>query len=180
MRQRYADDPTTFVVDELGLCMGAARVDVAVVNGSVHGYEIKSPRDTLARLPRQADIYGQVLDYVTIVAAEGHAEAARSTVPDWWGVWCATEREGTIRLRQIRKGRRNPAVDPLAIAQLLWRDEALGVLSNRGLAAGLASKPRREIWRRLAQALPLEDLRKVVRDALKSRPPHWRAGETQV
>jgi len=40
----------TLIVEELGLCQGIARVDLAVVNGSVHRYEIKSESDTLTRL----------------------------------------------------------------------------------------------------------------------------------
>jgi len=36
---------------------GASRIDRAVVNGSVHGYEIKSETDDLTRLPAQARAY---------------------------------------------------------------------------------------------------------------------------
>ena len=34
--------PGTLIVEELGLCEGAVRIDVAAINGSIHGYEIKS------------------------------------------------------------------------------------------------------------------------------------------
>src|SRR6187402_1509374 len=37
----------TRLLEELGLCQGDVRVDVAVVNGELSGYEIKSPSDTL-------------------------------------------------------------------------------------------------------------------------------------
>ena len=47
-RVRDSDDmKEALVVDELGLCQGRARIDLAVVNSSLHGYEIKSERDTL-------------------------------------------------------------------------------------------------------------------------------------
>src|SRR5690242_17854466 len=52
LREHIAD-PRTLVLDELGLRHGACRVDIAVVNGSMHGYEIKSDSDTLERLPSQ-------------------------------------------------------------------------------------------------------------------------------
>ena len=48
----HAGDPTAVVIDELGICQGSARIDMAVVNGSLNGYEIKSDLDTLARLPQ--------------------------------------------------------------------------------------------------------------------------------
>jgi hypothetical protein len=51
---RYSDHPSTLILEELGLKHGAARIDIAVVNGDLHGYELKSDSDTLSRLPRQA------------------------------------------------------------------------------------------------------------------------------
>jgi hypothetical protein len=37
----YGDDPNTRIINELGIDFGASRVDVAVVKGIIHGYEIK-------------------------------------------------------------------------------------------------------------------------------------------
>lgn len=42
----------TIIVDELPICWGDARIDLAVINGRINGYEIKSDRDTLDRLVR--------------------------------------------------------------------------------------------------------------------------------
>ncbi|WP_128815240.1 hypothetical protein [Vibrio sp. 624788] len=36
------EDNQTLVIDELGLMHGSNRIDIAVVNGCIHGYEIKS------------------------------------------------------------------------------------------------------------------------------------------
>ena len=52
-QKKYFSDESTRVFEELGLCQGDARVDVAVVNGSIHGFEIKSERDSLDRLSNQ-------------------------------------------------------------------------------------------------------------------------------
>lgn len=38
----YANDPGTRIFDELGVRHGAARIDIAVVNGIIHGFELKS------------------------------------------------------------------------------------------------------------------------------------------
>ena len=46
----YGTDPSALVLDEFGLACSSARVDLAVVNGCLHGYEIKSDVDSLARL----------------------------------------------------------------------------------------------------------------------------------
>lgn len=174
MQRVHAGDPQTRIVDELGLCQGVARVDVAVVNGSVHGYEIKSAHDTLVRLPGQSDVYSRALDFVTIVVAKTHAQKIRAAVPRWWGIWSAAEREGAIHLKPVRKARPNPSVEPMALAQLLWREEALDALTSLGLDRGMRSKPRAALWQRLAEALPVEELGEVVRQYLKRRGADWR------
>jgi hypothetical protein len=168
-KHRHRNEPDTLILEELGLCLGIARIDLAVVNGSLHGYEIKSERDTLDRLPGQADIYNQTLDYVTIVIAESHAHKVRMQVPEWWGIWSAIQRGQDIELTCTRGSTRNPRVNPFALAQLLWRDEALRALIHRGLSDGMLSKPRIELWSRLASELTVEDLGNVVRESLKRR-----------
>jgi hypothetical protein len=175
MARLHCDEPDTRIVEELGLCQGIARVDLAVVNGSVHGYEIKSEHDTLARLPSQTDVYSRALDFVTIVTAPSHADKISNIVPSWWGVWSVTQDEDGIHLQQSREPRPNPEINPFALAQFLWRDEALQALVNHGLATGMRSKPREQMWTRLAAALTLEDLSEVVRERLKRRGPDWRS-----
>jgi hypothetical protein len=173
MDRCHGSDPYTRVLDELGLCQGEARVDLAVVNGSVHGYEIKSEHDTLARLPSQTGIYNRALDLVTIVTAREHTKKARAVVPKWWGMWSAAEKHGKVQFRQLRRAKTNPMLDPFAVAQLLWRDEALDALRERGLEKGLLRKPRVALWERLAAEVPVDELRCIVRERLKHRDD-WR------
>ena len=174
------DDPSTRVIDELGIDHGSARVDVAVVNGIMHGYEIKSDRDTLARLPLQIPAYSAVLDRVTLVAGERHVRAAGQCIPDWWGLKAATVGpRGAIHFQTIRRARENPAVQPLAIARLLWRDEAVALLEILGAARGWVAKPRAELYARLAQIAPLCLLQEYVRNRLRDRTG-WRFGQPQT
>lgn len=163
------------VLDELGLCGGSALVDVAVIaEDHVAGYEIKSDRDSLSRLAAQARIYNRALHRVTLVAAACHMEAALALVPDWWGVVEAVgDGEGGCRLVERRGWRVNPGQCGYSFSQLLWRDEALHFLACRGLDRGVRSKGRREVWRRLAEGLPPDELSRVVCRQLKSRAG-WR------
>lgn len=174
-KRLHFGEADTRIVEELGLCQGIARVDIAVVNGSIHGYEIKSERDTLERLPAQIDIYSRALDFVTVVTAPTHIGKVRKMVPQWWGIWTAVQGEEGLQLKPSRKALKNPNVIPFALAQLLWREEALEVLDKCGLAKGVRSKPRQELWRRLASDLPLADLGNVVRDRLRQRGANWRS-----
>jgi hypothetical protein len=166
----YDGDASTLIIEEFGLGHGAARVDIVVVNSSLHGSEIKSDRDTLRRLPRRVRIFGPVLDYITLVVGQRHRERATRAVPDWWGLKLAcTSAEGRIHLSEAREPRANPSPDKVAIARLLWRDEALGFLNELGAARGLLSKPRKMLYARLADVVDLDPLRARVRSQLTSR-----------
>ncbi|MCV7243830.1 sce7726 family protein [Mycobacterium mantenii] len=169
----HANDSSTRVMEELGLCE-EVRVDFAVINGAFTGFELKSERDTLARLPRQEATYSRVFDYVYLVAAGNHIDRAQQLIPSWWGIVTAlpTTTSG-VSLRFDRVAIENPTVDASAVVQLLWRDEALAILARMGADRGVRSKPRAEVWERLIETLNVADLRSEVREVLKARPG-WR------
>ena len=167
---RYGCDPEVRVVDEMNVDGGQSRVDVAVINGRLEGFEIKSERDSLKRLTRQAEGYGRVFDRMTIICAQCHLESTLAEVPDWWGVEVVeVGRDGSVRIVRRRTARANRGVEPAAVARLLWRDEALAALENLGRADGLRSKPRRVLWATLAEELAPTKLRAMVREHLRAR-----------
>lgn len=184
LRQRlttdFGGDPTTLIVEELGICRGTVRADMAVVNGALKGFEIKSERDNLSRLPGQASAYNKVFDTVTIVVAARHLRNVEAMVPAWWSIFRADDNgRACPDLVRIRGEGLNLDVDPFALVQLLWRDEALQAVEANGLAAGLRSKPRRYLWSALAENVKLADLRELVRMQLKSRT-RWRVDQLQT
>jgi len=180
MDRLHPDKSDTLVVEELGMCQGLARVDIAVVNGTVHGYEIKSERDTLVRLTSQAEIYSKALEFVTIVASPSHLAGIDAIVPPWWGIWSATQMGTDVHLTEKRKAQRNPSLMADALVQFLWRDEALNILLEHNLASGVSSKSRQYIWSRLSSAFTIDELGDFVRAKLKQRPPNWRALSSQA
>ncbi|HEX8532885.1 MAG TPA: sce7726 family protein [Allosphingosinicella sp.] len=166
----HANDPDTRIVEEMGVWAGSARIDVAVINGELAGFELKSDRDTLDRLPMQAEIYSLVFDRVCLVTTERHLRKARDLVPRWWGTYVASEDIiGRTVVRRQRASRLNPSRDPFIMAQLLWREEALALLARHGLEAGWRSKTAKALHRRLAAELPLPLLSDGIRCALKAR-----------
>ena len=169
----YGAEPDTLIVNELGVCSAAVRIDVAVVNGALHGFEIKSQLDTLERLPVQQEIYSRVFDTVTLVAASRHLRKVEEIVPKWWGVLEVIE-AAPILLRIVRPSVVNQGIDPYSVAQLLWHDEALAALDAVGAAAGMSRRPRRYLYEALAAILPLDVLRHVVRTTIKARG-NWRS-----
>lgn len=173
LEARHGGDSETRIVDELGVLMGGSRVDLAVINGKLEGFEIKSERDRLVRLPRQAEAYSRVFDRMTVVCSERHAAGVAACVPDWWGIEVVHLVKDRPRIVRRRAARANPGVDPNAVVQLLWRAEVIDELDRLDRADGLRSKPRRILWDALAEALPARTLRAVVRDRLRARED-WR------
>lgn len=165
----HEGDADTRIVEEMGIWNGAVRVDLAVINGELAGYEIKSARDTLQRLPAQAALYNAVFDRVHLVAAENHVSQALAQIPEWWGVVVALQDEDTVRLHVLRPSSQNWALQPIQIARLLWREEALEILETYGSGRGVKRASREQVAERLIMTLGLDELRQEVRQRLKKR-----------
>ncbi|MEA3463613.1 MAG: sce7726 family protein [Patescibacteria group bacterium] len=176
LEKSYSKIPDTKIIEELGITHGAARIDIAVINGVMHGYEIKSDIDTLERLPEQMDEFNTVFDKVTLVVGKRHLYDAINLVPDWWGIMLAkVDTNNMIIFNTIREDNNNPGQVGISIARLLWREEALQILEKRNKATGVRSKPREFIYERLANTLNVDDLKEQVRYALLISREDWRS-----
>ena len=148
------------------------RADVAVIDGTIDGFEIKTERDTLKRLPRQADAYGRVFDRCHAVLAYRHVDRALEILPPWWGVQVIGD---GLSFSTLRRAKPNDAVDPETLVRLLWRDDVYGALCDLGeLPDPRAGRFR--LWEMLLAVLDVEGLKRVVRDALLVR----RAGNVRA
>jgi hypothetical protein len=175
LHEVHKEDPGALIIEEMGVTHGAARVDMAVVNGMIHGYELKSDLDTLRRLPEQMKAYNSVFDQVTLVVGKQHIYEAINAVPEWWGITIAkiTSSNGFVSFCTIREAEENPDKDSVAIAGLLWRDEALHLLDEAGCAEGIRSKSRQVLYERLAVVFDQPTLQTKVRECLSARTM-WR------
>jgi hypothetical protein len=177
LRELHRFDDDALVRHELGLHEGKRRIDVALIDSHLSGWEIKSDVDTLVRLAGQASVYGQVFDFVTIVTTARYVERAVAMLPDWWGVVVAGRAEGSgVELTPLREATPNDSVDAMSLVQLLWREEALDVLRAHGMARGLSSKARWYVWSRLAESMSLDELKAIVRQQIRGRE-EWPGGQ---
>jgi hypothetical protein len=175
MRRRlvesYAGETDTRIVEEMGIWGHSVRIDLAVINGEFHGIELKSAQDTLDRLPKQAALYNEVFDRIILVVAAKHISKALELVPSWWGIMTAVSREDLeVQIEPARPACMNPKINPIQIARLFWKTEAIAVLGKYGIARGFKSKSAEVIAHRLAGNLAIDVLREEARKALKSRP----------
>lgn len=169
------------VLDELGLKHGKCRADIAVINGRLEGFEIKSDEDSLVRLESQIVTYSEVFDRATIVVGNRYLNKVESVVPNWWGILWGQKREGNkIEFKQVRKGRLNPGVKALSVAQLLWRSEAISILEELGVSdKALLRSKRLSLYNEVVSRLPIAKLRSQVISCLKSRKG-WRSASQQA
>lgn len=164
-----ASHSETIVVDELPVCSGIARVDLAVLNGSLHGFEIKSERDSLTRLFAQAEYFSEVMDHVTLVVVDQFKDHAAEIVPPWWTISIVLRRGSAVFFETVREGQRNPAISVLSFLEFLWRDEAYQIAVEAGVSSGLKSANKLKIYSRLAELIPWDLLHSVVLQKLRFR-----------
>lgn len=172
--RRVKAHPDTLVIDELGLAHARSRIDVAVINGCIHGYEIKSAKDTLGRLTMQIDTYRQTLQKLTIVAAPKHIHGIVAHAPEWCGVIAAEQGpRGGINFHMLRNAAVNPDIDPVMMAHLLWRDEVIDLLSRTGYAPKDLRRPRRQLYEILCETMTLREITASIRTFMAQRQA-WR------
>jgi hypothetical protein len=144
------------------------RADVAVIAADMSGFEIKTERDNLKRLPRQVLAYQRLFDQCTAVVAERHVSAVESMLPDWWGIVLINPVEGAPSFTNLRSPNANPYVEAGTVVRLLWRNEVREILVSLGdLPEPWAT--RVIMWSRLLELLDLNGLKQAVRGALLNR-----------
>lgn len=168
---RHRTAAQTLVIEEMSLEQGRGRVDVAVIGRRfLHGYEIKSERDTLLRLPGQIRVYSRVLDFVTMVVHRRHLAEVEQLVPAWWGLKVVdVGARGAVRVARVRRAQLNPTPVPVALARLLWHDELLRVAKRLHLVPERRYQSCWELSHRLINAVPVAALRRIVRHQLQLR-----------
>ena len=122
----------------------------------------------------QQEIYKRVFEKMTLVVDEKHAHEAVKIVPSCWGLIVVGIRDGAPYADEIWPARTNRELDPLAIAQLLWREEIMELMQYFDLDQGNKSKSRKLLWQVLAKKLTVDQLKAFVCYKLKQRNK-WKA-----
>jgi hypothetical protein len=155
-------------MEEFWIPLSHERADVVEVDGLLSGFEIKSARDTLARLPRQAEAFSAVFDRVSLVCDARHLSAAVDVIPGWWGVVLVEGEADAVALRRLREPELNPRPDHEMRLRLLWKAELAAAL--RGLGVRPGRMDRAAMRRTLREQASPAQLAAIVRSALLHRP----------
>ena len=170
-------DENTIVIDELGLKNGGTRADIAVLNGKMVGYEIKTNKDNLARLEKQIVAYNEVFDEVHIITGNRHLNKVLEIVPSWWGVFLVIETEsGEYFFNCVRTAKKNTKKVCLGIAQLLWKEEIMHLLTAVHNYTLKPSLNKQVLYQMLVGKFNANELGKITLKYLKSREG-WRTNQ---
>ena len=171
LRETYLkkyDDGESCIIPEMGLSAHTVRIDIGVVNGSLVGYEIKSEHDTLARLPKQMEVYDQIFDHITLISGAKHLPKLIKLLPAHWGILVPGIVNGKPDFLVEREPTQNPNRVAYTIASLLWHEEAKELLEQYGLCR-LGKLRRWELWEKVAEHFTLDEVSSHVRSIIKSR-----------
>lgn len=169
LRKIHYNELNTHIVDELLVGNAKVRADVAVINGELSGYEIKSDADNLVRLENQIEGYSEVFDKMSIVTGKKHLARVKDMVPQWWEVLLAKECPSGVELEIIRTGKKNPREPIAGLLDLLWKEDLLVLQKNWNLELSRRLQKNDLIEKLIINSRDLSRLKKDAYDLLKSR-----------
>ena len=156
------------IINELDL--HGAVVDIAIIKKKHFcGYEIKSDKDNLSRLPIQMQIYDFMFDKITIVVGISKLEEVKRIVPDFWGIMTASNGNGKITITEKRKPKLNKYISKNWLAMKLWRSDIVNILRAKDLYRNRSGCYRHKLLEVLMDNISLDELRYHIRKILIKR-----------
>ncbi|QPI74229.1 sce7726 family protein [Sphingobium sp. Cam5-1] len=145
---------------------GDCKADLVILNGTASVYEIKSERDSLARLVNQVANYKRVFATVNVIVGEDHVEGAQRVLDRDVGILMLSRR---YRISAVREAVDSPErTCPTTIFETLRSAEAVAVLKSLGIAAPDVPNTRRHgVLRSLFAELDPADVHREMVSTLK-------------
>jgi hypothetical protein len=177
--KKYIVDSNSLVLDEFNISLGLVRADIAVVNGVLHGIEIKSERDNLTRLDNQLKEYNKFFEYITIVTCEKFKDKILENYPSNYGVLIAKIEKNKIVFNKLRIAKKNYSVDKLCLVQALWKEELIHILESINYKKGFKYKSKPFLYKILCDIFTKQQLLAIVKEKIKART-NWRVDSQQT
>jgi len=91
-------------------------------------------------------------------------------IPKWWGIELASRgSQDKVELIDLRKSRRNPHIDQLMVAGLLWKVEMVRLLREHDVPTKLCQGSIRQLQKRMLAELPFHVIHARVCQQLRAR-----------
>lgn len=146
----------------------ARRVDIAVANGSLLGFEIKSEFDSLERLEGQVKLYLERFDKVFVVCAPKFTKKVVKLLPTNAAVIEFREVEGgMLDFKVIKRGRKSLKTNSEQLLSFVNKKEILSELKRRGVYFDMGIS-RLELYKLCDRAFTVNELRRFSIDCVKA------------
>lgn len=146
--------------------VGTCKADLAILNGTATVYEIKSERDSLARLSNQIENYKKVFANVYVIASKSHVRKVIEMTPEDVGVMSLSQE---YHISTEREAHECPErICPVTVFESLRSAEARSVLVDLGLhVPELPNTKLHAAMRECFQGLRPEDVHVAMVKTLK-------------
>ncbi|WP_180003588.1 MULTISPECIES: sce7726 family protein [Acinetobacter] len=142
------------------------RADLALANGRLVGFEIKSQKDTLKRWTSQMTAYSNVFEEIWLCSHGKHLHRALEITDKHIGV-LAVDDSGSITV--VRYAAENTKLNFYDLSGLLWKDELLTFASLNNIKEIKSRMTKNEIREVLSAHSSLNELKPYVLQKLKER-----------
>jgi len=142
------------------------RVDIAVANGKLFGFEIKSEFDSLDRLEGQIELYGRRFDKVFVVCADKFTDKVLEMTNSAVAVIEFESLGNGLQFKMKRRGRVELKKKPEELLSFVNKKDILGELRRRksDFDTGLS---RQELYSICGGVLTLQEVRSLSLETLK-------------
>lgn len=172
-------DSSSLIFEEVGILKGKSIVDIAIFNQNFfQAFEIKSGSDSSQRLQNQIDSYAQVFDSITLITEQNQALKIMPLIPKYWGIIIVDKKYNNVIFDMLRLPKKNTLIQKKAIIDLLWKDEAVKILKDKGIK-GMSSKRLKTVLKKVDLVYQsIDDLRLAVYNQLRLRDS-WKESITK-
>lgn len=159
------DDAT--IINEMVVANWSRRADLAVANGHLQAFEIKSDFDTLKRLDGQLEIFTSRFEKVTVVCSKKFTYEVSKKVKSEVGIIEFQKKDGCIKFKVIQRGRISSISNKKVLIGFLLKKEVFELLkcNNIKFSADFSKKVIEEI----ALNISYSKIRDFVISCIKAR-----------
>jgi transcriptional regulator NrdR family protein len=155
------------LINELVVANWSRRADIAVANGKLHAFEIKSDVDNLRRLDGQVTTYLDQFDKVTVVTTSRYADPVLEMMPEQVEVWEARPSRDGVDFKVVRRGKTQLIKCKSALLRFLTKEEMLAIVRKKKISGTFDTK--KSLTHLIEANLSVKDIRECVLDSLKKR-----------
>ena len=153
--------------------MGKSRADaVMITDEELVGFELKSDKDSLARLHRQVLDYDKYYDRNYIVVGRHYAAKIDNEIPKHWGIIevydIGTDDRVEIKVKEIRKAVSHDKNNLNRQLEFLWREELIDIIRHYKLG-GVSGKNKVKLRKMLRDGIDDYELKLKMQQQLMER-----------